>query len=139
MKSRAPWTSTTSSAACGASTTQSANSGSVPFPGFSSETRRPAPSGWSTRRSWIASAAVARELGDAQRELRVRDDVRVRRVRMAGAREHLADAPLHLRPVARDQLGARNALRRILGMEVEREPGDRGAVPAPEALGRGLA
>jgi len=37
------------------------------------------------------------------------------------------------------QLLARNPFRRVLGMEVEREPRDLGVVPAPEPVGRGLA
>src|SRR3954453_9907738 len=59
MKSRGPCSSTMSSSACGAPTTQSANSGSVPLPGFSSDTRNPAPFGWAPSSSWIASAAAA--------------------------------------------------------------------------------
>ena len=41
--------------------------------------------------------------------------------------------------VAGVQLRPRNALRRVLGMQVEWQPGDLGAEPAPEPVGQRLA
>jgi hypothetical protein len=71
---------------------------------------------------------VARELGEPKCGDRVRDDVRVRRVR-----------ELLERPVAGEQLRAREARRRVLGMQLEREPGDLGVELAPEPVGQRLA
>jgi hypothetical protein len=88
----------------------------------------------------FVQAAFARELGEAEREPRVRNDLRTvvlearvaepRVQRVVGAR---ADA------VAAVQVGQRDAFRRILGMQVEREPENLGVELAPCLLGRLLA
>jgi hypothetical protein len=84
-------------------------------------------------------AALARQLGHAQRSHRVRDDVGRRVVEEALFGKPVAQPFVERRPVAGVQLLARDPVLRILGMEVEREPGDLGAEPARDPLGRRLA
>ena len=83
--------------------------------------------------------SFARELGDAQRLHRVRDDVGVRVVDEAVSLEHAPHAIDARLSVAREQMLARQALLRILRVQVEGEPRDRSAVPALEPVGRRLA
>jgi hypothetical protein len=87
----------------------------------------------------VVQAPVARQLGQPQRGSRVRHDLGRRRVHEADRGKHLADPVVKRLAVPGVQLLARNPLRRVLGMEVERKPRDLGAVPAPEPVGRGLA
>jgi hypothetical protein len=76
-------------------------------------------------------AAVAGELGQPQRAARVRDDLR-RWVVDEAERLELPLQPLvELVAVAGQQLGARDSLRRVLRMEVERQPVELGPVPGP--------
>jgi hypothetical protein len=88
----------------------------------------------------LVQPLLPRELGQAQGELRVRDDLRPvvdepGRGEAPVQRVALADPD----PVPAMQLRKGNALRRILRMEVEREPCDLGAELAPCLLGRDLA
>ena len=53
--------------------------------------------------------------------------------------EHTPEVLIHSFSVAREQPLARDALRRVLGMEIEGEPDDLGAEPAPQPVGRWLA
>ncbi len=79
------------------------------------------------------------ELGEAKRGVGVRDDVGRRVVHEPVARECRLDVPVELVAVARQQVRAGDALGRVLGMQVEREPFDDGAKPALEPLGPALA
>jgi hypothetical protein len=85
-------------------------------------------------------ASFARELRQAQRELRVRDDLRPVVVK-PGRGETVAErvALAALEPVTAVQLRKRDPLRRVLGVQVEREPRDLGVELAPRLLGRYLA
>jgi hypothetical protein len=83
----------------------------------------------------LVEAAIARELGHLQGFARVRDDVRRRVVGPARLLDELPNALVEVRAVAGVQLGPRNALRRIFGMEIEGKPFDRGAEPALQPLG----
>ena len=80
----------------------------------------------------LVQAGVPRELGQLERAMGVRDDVRGRVVRVPAGLDH----GLHLRTVlvavACVQLGPCDALGRVFGVEVERKPFDRGAEPALE-------
>jgi hypothetical protein len=84
-------------------------------------------------------AAVARELGQPEREPGVRDDVRRRVVREPEGLEPRLQPVAEAVAVARVQLRSRNPFRRILRVEVEREPRRRRAEPVAEPLGRRLA
>jgi hypothetical protein len=79
----------------------------------------------------LVEATVARELGDAEREPRVRDELPVRLVREPLLGEHALETALEPVAVACDELGAGDSLRRVFGMEVEREPVDSGVELAP--------
>jgi hypothetical protein len=88
----------------------------------------------------LVQPALTRELGHAQREPRVRDDLRAVVIEPGGSepiaqRVTLADAD----PVAAMQLRERDPLGRVLGVQVEREPDDVGVELAPCLLGRYLA
>ena len=87
----------------------------------------------------LVQPAFARKLRQAQREPRVGDDLRPV-VLEPGGREAVAQrvALADADPVAAVQLRERDPLRRVLRMEVEREPGDVGVELAPELLGRDL-
>ena len=76
-------------------------------------------------------AAVARQLGQAKRIERARDDVRRRCVGEPMRLERMLQPVVERFAVARVQLVARDSFRRILRMEVERQVRDLGAVPAP--------
>jgi hypothetical protein len=88
----------------------------------------------------VVEALLARELGHAEREARVRDDRRPV-VGETGSLESLAHRILlaDADAVAAMQVCERNPLRRILRMEIEGEPADLGAELAPCLLGRHLA
>jgi hypothetical protein len=79
----------------------------------------------------LVQAAVPRELREAERSERARDDVARRRVCEAVRLERLLEAVVEGLPVARVKLLARNSFRWILRVQVERQVRDRGAVPAP--------
>ena len=81
-------------------------------------------------------AVPARVLAEPERRVRVRDDVRVRLVLEPARLEELPRPRDTFLAVAGEQLLARHALGRVLGVEVEREPGDVGAEPALEPGGR---
>jgi hypothetical protein len=83
-------------------------------------------------------AEIARELRQPQRVERARDDLGVRVVRQPLLGEARAQ-PLVEAPVSRVEDGAGETLGRVLGMEVEGEPGDVGVELAPEPLGQRLA
>ena len=88
----------------------------------------------------LVQPAFARKLRHAQRETRVRDDLRavvleLRRREAVAQRVALADAEA----VATVELGERNAFGRALRVQVEREPEDVGVELAPCLLGRLLA
>jgi hypothetical protein len=88
----------------------------------------------------VVQLVLAPELREAQREPCVRDDLRpvvleprggepvAQRVALAGAD-----------PVAPVQLRQRDPLRRVIRVQVEREPDDVGVELAPRLLGRDLA
>ena len=85
-------------------------------------------------------AELARELGQAQREARVRNRLRpvvleTRRFEARAQRVVLADADA----VTAVKLRKRDALCRVLGVQIEREPVDVGVELAPGLLGRDLA
>ena len=83
--------------------------------------------------------SLSRELGDAQRSHRVRDDVGVRAVDEAIRLEHPSH-PVYARlAVALEQSLSRQAFLRVLRMEIEGEPRDLRAEPALEPVGRRLA
>jgi len=84
-------------------------------------------------------AALTRELGHSQCSHRVRDDVGGWVVDEAGRGERLLQALVERVSVACMQFCALDPLRRVLRVEVEREPHHLGAEPALEPLGRGLA
>ncbi len=83
-------------------------------------------------------AVPARVLAEPERRVRVRDDVRVRLVLEPARLEELPRPRDTFLAVAGEQLLARQALGRVLGVEDEREPGDVGAEPALEPGGRWL-
>jgi hypothetical protein len=88
----------------------------------------------------LVEAVLAGELGQAEREPRVRDDLRpvVLELRRCEARtERIALAGLD--SVALMQLRQRNPLGGVLRVEVEREPEEVGVELAPSPLGRQLA
>jgi ferredoxin-fold anticodon binding domain-containing protein len=77
------------------------------------------------------SAAVARQLGQAERVERAWDDVRRRCVRETVRLERPLEPVVERFAIPRVQLLAGDSLRRILRMEVERQVRDLGVVPAP--------
>jgi hypothetical protein len=88
----------------------------------------------------LVQPALAGELGQAKREPRVRNDLRPVVLEPSGCeavaeRVALADADA----VPAMQLLQRDPLRRILGVQVEREPRDDGVELAPRLLSRYLA
>jgi hypothetical protein len=84
-------------------------------------------------------AALTRELGHAQGSHRVRDEIGGRVVDQAGRGERLLQPLVERVSVACVQFCALDPLRRVLRVEVEREPDHLGAEPALEPRGRGLA
>ena len=83
--------------------------------------------------------AFASELGYAQGAHRVRDDLGVRVVGEAVLLEHPPDAVDPRLAVAREQVGARQAVLGILGVEVEGKPRDAGTDLVLQPVGRDLA
>jgi hypothetical protein len=79
----------------------------------------------------LVQISIARELGDAKRRLRARHDVGRRVVRQPGRTKRVPQVIMEAFAVAGVQLRTRDSLGWILGMEVEWEPRDLGAVPAP--------
>jgi hypothetical protein len=69
----------------------------------------------------LVQAALARQLRHAQRKLRVRDDLRAV-VRKPCRGEALAERIALAEAVAPVELRERNAFRRVLRVQVEREP-----------------
>ena len=87
----------------------------------------------------LVQAAVAGELGHPESVAAVRDDVRRRRVGEPARRELRLQPVVEGPAVASVELGPRDALARVLRVQVEREEGDGGAEPALEPPGRALA
>jgi hypothetical protein len=87
----------------------------------------------------LVALEVAPELGQPQGIERVRDHVGVRAVGEPFLLEPGAQPLVERVAVAREQLLPRQAARRVLGMQVERQPGHLGVELAPEPLGQGLA
>jgi len=87
----------------------------------------------------LVQVAVSGELGYPQRAARVRHGVRRWSIFQPRGGERLSQPVVERVAVARVQLVAGNPLERVLRMQVERQPGDLGAVPALEPVGRGLA
>lgn len=79
----------------------------------------------------VVATLVARELGELERPARAWNNLTRWVVGEAGRRERGAQLLVERLAVAGDQILARDALRRILRMEVEREPLDLGAEPVP--------
>ena len=93
----------------------------------------------SAGRGRLVEPSLARELGDAQRSHRVRDDVGVRAVDEAVRLEHPSHAVDARLAVALEQSLSRQAFLRVLRMQIEGEPRDLRAEPALEPVGRRLA
>jgi hypothetical protein len=86
----------------------------------------------------LMHSALTCELRHPQRELGIRNDLGPV-VRETGRRELLAERILVPEPIASVQFDERNALGRVLGMQVERQPEDLGVELAPYLLGNRLA
>ena len=80
----------------------------------------------------LVHVPVAGQLGDLECLQRVRDDLGRRVVRVAAGLDHALHLVGVALAVAGVQLGAGNPLGRVLGVQVERKPFDRGAEPARE-------
>ncbi len=81
----------------------------------------------------------AGQLREAKRRPRVRYDLRRRVVDEVVPLERALQVAVEPFPVTAEQVGAGNATRRVLGMQVEGQPLDGGAEPARKPLGRSLA
>jgi hypothetical protein len=79
------------------------------------------------------------ELGQAESRARVRHHLGRRVVEKSLPLECRLEALVEALAVAPVEVGPRNALRRVLGVEVEGEPVDLGAEPTLEPLSRALA
>jgi hypothetical protein len=93
----------------------------------------------STASRGALEVALARKLAQAQRAHRVRDNPGGRVVGEPGRGERSFQTVVVALPVAGVELGSRDPLRRVLRVEVEREPGYMGAEPVREPLSRWLA
>ena len=80
-----------------------------------------------------------RQLGQPERRVRIRHNLGRRVVDKPIALERELEVPVELDAVPLQELGAGDALGRILGVEIEGQPLDGGAEPALEPLGRPLA
>ena len=87
----------------------------------------------------LVQATFTRELGHTKRAQRVRDDLGRRVVDKTRSGKALPKSLMEAFAIARMQLRAENALGRILGVKIERQPGHVRAEPAREPLGRRLA
>ena len=79
------------------------------------------------------------ELGEAECCVRVRHDVGRRIVDQAVAVEPALEVLVEGNAVPLQQLGARDTLRRVLGVQIEGQPLDHGVEPTLEPLSRPLA
>jgi hypothetical protein len=79
------------------------------------------------------------QLGQAESRAGVRHYLGRRIVEEALALERRLEAVVEALAVAPVELGSRDALRRVLGVEIEGQPVDLGAEPALEPLSRALA